>query len=83
MAQGGYAPDDLLPAALKMARGIAEKAPIALMHTKRSIRLGMQNDMEQQIWIETGLQALLQRTNDFQEGMAAFKERRKPSFKGL
>lgn len=78
-----YKTEDLLPAAWEMAQIIADKAPIAVMHTKKSIRLGMQTDMEKQIWLETGFQALLQRTNDFQEGMTAFRERRKPKFEGL
>ena len=73
-----YAPDQLLDEAMKMARGIASKAPAAVRAAKAAMMLGIQTDIDSGIAIEESLFGALFATADQKEGMAAFVEKRKP-----
>ncbi len=72
-----YAQEELLPAAKKMAAGIAKNAPIAVRNCKKAINDGMQVDMDQAIVIEEKLFGDCFETHDQKEGMSAFLEKRK------
>lgn len=50
--------------------------------TKRALNYACDSDLERQLAIECELQDLAGRTHDYQEGVQAFLEKRKPNFKG-
>ena len=72
-----YPQEELLPAAKKMAAGIAKNAPIAVRNCKKAINDGLQVDMDQAIVIEEKLFGDCFESHDQKEGMAAFLEKRK------
>lgn len=77
-----YPQEELLPAAKKMAAGIAKNAPIAVRACKKAINEGMQVDMDSAVVIEEKLFGSCFETEDQREGMQAFLEKRKvESFK--
>jgi 2-(1,2-epoxy-1,2-dihydrophenyl)acetyl-CoA isomerase len=53
-----------------------------LGYTKRALNASMGNNLEQQLEFEEQMQAEAGRTWDFDEGVAAFREKRKPEFRG-
>lgn len=73
---------ELLDEAKAMARRMLDSAPIALAQAKIAIDAGMQTDLATGLVIESRAYAVTVPTEDRIEGLAAFKERRKPSFKG-
>ncbi|NLZ70889.1 MAG: enoyl-CoA hydratase, partial [Clostridiaceae bacterium] len=72
-----YPQEELMPAAQKMAAGIAANAPIAVRHTKEAINRGLQTDIDSGIAIEVELFGNLFDTEDQKEGMQAFLEKRR------
>ena len=72
-----YPLEELMPAAEKMAAGIAKNAPIAVRNCKKAINDGMQVDMDQAIVIEEKLFGDCFESYDQKEGMTAFLEKRK------
>ena len=72
-----YTQEELLPAAKKMAAGIAKNAPIAVRNCKKAINDGLQVDMDAAIVIEEKLFGDCFETHDQKEGMSAFLEKRK------
>ena len=54
----------------------------ALGLTKRALNYSMDNPLDRQLAIEEQLQATAGQTEDYQEGVQAFLEKRKPAFKG-
>lgn len=75
-------PDELMPAAKEMAVEIAANAPMAVQATKRMMRMAMDETFEANVH-HVYLQLLpLMRSQDFQEGVRSFLERRPPQFTG-
>lgn len=73
---------EALAEALKMARRIASRGPVAIRMAKEVIRKEIEEpNMEKAIKIETETWPELFNTEDQKEGMRAFIEKRKPSFK--
>ena len=72
-----YTSEELMPAAEKMAAGIAKNAPIAVRNCKKAINEGLQVDMDQAVVIEEKLFGDCFETHDQVEGMSAFLEKRK------
>ena len=66
----------------KLARAIASGPPLAIGAIKRSLSVSERNDLKTQINLETKNQLEAFKSNDFAEGMAAFFEKRPPTFKG-
>jgi enoyl-CoA hydratase/carnithine racemase len=65
-----------------LAQEIADNAPLAVQAIKRMMRLGLDDSFESNVH-QVYLQLLpLFRTKDFQEGVKAFLEGRKPVFEG-
>jgi enoyl-CoA hydratase/carnithine racemase len=72
----------LMTSAMKLARQMASKAPIALRYAKEAINKGMDLTLEQGLRLEADLYFLLHTTQDRTEGIKAFREKRNPRFKG-
>ncbi|KXN71107.1 enoylCoA hydratase/isomerase family putative [Conidiobolus coronatus NRRL 28638] len=68
--------------AINLAREILPKGPLAIRMAKIAIDRGIQVDKESGLEIEQLCYAPILKTKDRLEGLAAFKEKRKPSYKG-
>jgi len=73
--------DKLLSEATAMAAGIAKQSLPALMATKESVNRAFETGLADGVRFERRLFHALFSTEDQKEGMAAFAEKRKPSFK--
>lgn len=72
-----YTQEELMPAAKKMAAGIAKNAPIAVRKCKKAINDGLEVTMDEAIVLEEKLFGDCFESYDQKEGMAAFLEKRK------
>jgi enoyl-CoA hydratase len=72
----------VLDDALGIARTIAQKVPLAVVAAKRSFGLTEEMPLRDGYRYEQSQTALLAETEDTQEALAAFREKRKPVFKG-
>ena len=72
-----YPLEELLPAAQKMAAGIAKQAPIAVRNCKKAINEGLQVDMDQAIVVEEKAFGSCFETEDQKAGMGNFLEKDK------
>jgi 2-(1,2-epoxy-1,2-dihydrophenyl)acetyl-CoA isomerase len=68
--------------AMNLAEHLAAMPTKGLGLTKRALNASMGNNLEQQLEFEEQMQAEAGRTSDFEEGVAAFREKRKPEFRG-
>ncbi|HEX2066481.1 MAG TPA: enoyl-CoA hydratase-related protein, partial [Candidatus Thermoplasmatota archaeon] len=75
-------PEQLLEHALSVARGIAQKAPLAVAGAKASLDRGLDAGLARGLAIEQDSVVLLFATQDKKEGLDAFVERRAPNFSG-
>jgi enoyl-CoA hydratase/carnithine racemase len=76
-------PDDqVVPHALKIASKIAALPPLAVQAIKEAVALGPDASLETALALERKTFQLLFTTEDRDEGIAAFLEKRKPVFKG-
>jgi enoyl-CoA hydratase/carnithine racemase len=82
VASGCYPKADLLPAAQAMAREIASKVPLAVEAAKRAFTLNAYMPLREGYVYEQTQTALLAKTEDTKEALAAFAEKRKPVFRG-
>ncbi|MCC8182681.1 MAG: enoyl-CoA hydratase/isomerase family protein [Clostridiales bacterium] len=73
-----YPQEELMPAALKMAAGIAKNAPIAVRACKKAINEGLEKGMDDALVLEEGLFGSCFETHDQVEGMGCFMSREKP-----
>lgn len=74
--------DQLLVRANEMATQMLTSAPIALAQAKIAIDAGLQADLATGLRIESRAYAVTIPTEDRREGLAAFREGRKPEFSG-
>ena len=78
-----YFPDDEFAAkSWEIAATLAQMPTVGLGLTKRALNHSLSNQLETQLGIEDMLQTAAGRTEDYQEGVQAFLEKRKPNFKG-
>ena len=71
-----------LQAAVKLAKEVAERAPIAVQLAKESVLAAFETSLEEGLALERKNFFLLFATEDMREGMQAFIEKRKPDFQG-
>ena len=77
-----FAPEELEAKTMELANKIAEKAPIALQMAKEAVKLASRSNLDEGMRREVDLFAICFSTEDKEEGVAAFLEKRKPVFKG-
>jgi enoyl-CoA hydratase/carnithine racemase len=75
-------PETLMKEAFKMAEIICETGPIAIEQAKYAINYGMETDLQTGMAIESNAYWVCIPTEDRLEGLAAFREKRKPQYKG-
>jgi enoyl-CoA hydratase/carnithine racemase len=75
-------PEDLLTMALKYARSLAEKPPVALGLIKKCLNEGVDGDLPKGLVLEGEALALALETEDAREGIRAYLEKRRPRFQG-
>lgn len=75
--------DDKLEAEARgLVRRLATQPTKGLALTKRAINASSANNLDRQLDLERDLQRVAGRTEDYREAVAAFLEKRKPSFNG-
>lgn len=77
-----YPAAELEAKTMEMANKIAEKSPIALAMAKTSVKNAARTNLRQGLDQEIDLFALCFSSEDKEEGVRAFLEKRKPEFKG-
>ena len=76
------APEVLIETCRQMAAEICETGPVAIEQAKYAINFGMETDLSTGLAIESNAYWVCIPTQDRLEGLAAFKEKRKPVYKG-
>ena len=75
-------PENLLAACKKMAGMMCETGPVAIEQAKYAINYGIETDLATGLAIESNAYWVTIPTEDRLEGLAAFREKRKPVYKG-
>ena len=74
--------DRLLPEAMATAEQLAQGATRGLALIKQALNASAGNSLDDQLRLESRLQQTAGRTDDYQEGVRAFQEKRAPRFRG-
>lgn len=77
-----YPADSFMEEAKAVASKLAKMPTRGFGLTKRAFNAGFSNSLEEQMKLEAKLQAEAGETHDYNEGVQAFLEKRKPEFKG-
>jgi enoyl-CoA hydratase/carnithine racemase len=73
---------ELMAAAFETAATISANAPLSIRQAKKAIHHGLQTDLKNGLMFEIEAYNRLVGTEDRNEGIRAFNEKRKPVFKG-
>lgn len=76
-----FAADQLLPETLKVAEKLANLSPVAVQMAKQAVNRAFETTLAEGVRYERALFLSLFGTPDQKEGMGAFAEKRKPSFR--
>jgi methylglutaconyl-CoA hydratase len=74
--------DRLMPRARELAASLAEMSPVALAHTKQLLLKFSEEELDRETEMAVEASMRVRKTADFQEGLAAFLEKRKPQWRG-
>jgi enoyl-CoA hydratase/carnithine racemase len=74
--------EEVITTVMRLAMDMASKSPISLEYCKEAIAKGMDLTLEQGLRLEADLYFLMHTTRDREQGIKAFREKRKPEFKG-
>jgi enoyl-CoA hydratase len=77
-----FEPDELMEKTLEVARGLAQKAPLALAAAKEAVNRALAGDHADNLAREGDRFGELFSSDDAKEGMNAFVEKREPRFTG-
>ena len=74
--------EELMPAAMEMAKELTRGAPLALQMCKQLIYRGLERSMEEHVRAESYAFNLCSQTEDAKEGIKSFFEKREPNWLG-
>ncbi len=74
--------DKLMARARELAASLAGMSPVTLAHTKRLLLKFSEKELDRETELAVEASASVRKTADFQEGLAAFLEKRKPQWRG-
>lgn len=77
-----FADAELMQGTYAFARKVAGAAPLAVQTLKRVMRLGLDKDLDTALDLVASSMPIVRTSEDHQEALAAFKEKRAPRFKG-
>jgi len=77
------APEELKEATWKLARTIATRGPVAMYLALEVLQRGLETGPDQGALAESDAFGLVFTTEDHEEGIRAFQEKRKPRFRGF
>lgn len=78
-----YSQEELMPAAMKLAKKIAKNAPIAIRVAKEQINKGLEMPLAEAVAMESKMFGTCFETHDQREGMACFMSKEKPKPKAV
>ncbi len=82
LANAVHPAESLMDEAKKQAQTIASKGPVAVALAKEAVQRGQDLDLDNACLLESEVFGLCFSTEDLKEGMGAFLEKRKATFKG-
>ncbi len=82
LVNGVFEPAELREQVAEVARLLASKSPVALAAAKEACNRALHGERDANLAYEANLFAMLFSSEDQKEGMAAFVEKREPSFRG-
>jgi len=74
--------DELIDRAFTLGKTLGEKAPVSMELAKEHLQRSSQLDLDTALHLETDAILACMDTDDWQEGIDAFMEKRKPAYKG-
>jgi 2-(1,2-epoxy-1,2-dihydrophenyl)acetyl-CoA isomerase len=77
-----HEPDVLLAESEALAARLAQMPTLALGLTKRALHASLDSNLDRQLELERTLQGIASKSHDYNEGVKAFQEKRKPRFLG-
>ena len=75
--------EEVLPAAMKLAKDLGSASPIAVRTATRTLRSQLADGLDSALWREADAQAQCYASADMLEGINAIVEKRAPVFKQL
>jgi len=76
------APERLRDEVLAYAQRLVDGPPVAMAFTKRGLQLALEQELDALLAFEAEAQAICSKTEDVQEGLRAFREKRPPRWQG-